>query len=257
MGLVVFAVMGLYLLISLGVVTWALSHAKKNGKSTKRWGLGAALVMYMIPFWDLLPTIAADQYYCATESGFFVYKTLDQWKEQNSGVIESLSLAHLPDQYRIDNDPLFRNHRRYLLPDGTLLTARFDVRDRLMYVEYKKTDGETGVQLNERLRRAHKYDGPGLIKLSRDEYVLIDIGTNEVLAREVNFQQSTKGKIWSTLNDSGWKFWFQSYARCDPKNFPNGGMQRYLDGFDSDCINNKRGEEKQRDGITISCPWRH
>ena len=81
---------GVYLLISIGVVVWAISHANKNGKSAKRWGWGAALVMYMIPFWDWIPTVAVHQYYCAKDSGFWVYKTLDQWKAENPGVMEGL-----------------------------------------------------------------------------------------------------------------------------------------------------------------------
>lgn len=259
MGLVVFAVIGLYLLLSIGVVKGAMALARNGGGSVNLWGWGAALVMYLIPFWDLLPTVAAEKYYCATESGFFTYKTLDQWKEQNPRVIETLSITHLPEQYRIvEPNPTYPNHRKYLLPDGTSLHAFFDVRNSLMFVEYKKADGESGVQLNERLRQAYKYEGPGLLKLSRSEYVVTDIETNEVLAREVNFQKSTKGKIWNTLSDSGWKFWFQSYDSCVkdyPQNFPNGGMQRYVHSFDSDCIG-KRAEEKQRGGITISCPWR-
>jgi hypothetical protein len=36
MGFVIFVAMGVYLLISLGVVTWAVSHAKKNGKNVKK-----------------------------------------------------------------------------------------------------------------------------------------------------------------------------------------------------------------------------
>ncbi len=87
MGFVVLMVMGVYLLISLGVVMWAIRHAKKNGKSAKRWGWGAALVMYLIPFWDWIPTVAVHQYYCAKDSGFWVYKTLDQWKAENPGVM--------------------------------------------------------------------------------------------------------------------------------------------------------------------------
>ena len=90
MGFVIFGAMGLYLLISLGVVAWAISHAKKNGKSAKRWGWGAALVMFMIPCWDWIPTVATHQYYCAKDSGFWVYKTLDQWKAENPGVMETL-----------------------------------------------------------------------------------------------------------------------------------------------------------------------
>jgi hypothetical protein len=90
MGFVILLVMVVYLAISLGVVAWAIKHAKSNGLSVKKWGWGTALVMYMIPFWDWLPTVAVHQYYCAKDSGFWVYKTLDQWKAENSGVMETL-----------------------------------------------------------------------------------------------------------------------------------------------------------------------
>ena len=42
MGFVVFVVMGLYLLISIGVVKGAIAYAREKGKGTKRWGWGAA-----------------------------------------------------------------------------------------------------------------------------------------------------------------------------------------------------------------------
>ncbi len=83
MGLVIILVMGLYLLIAIGVVSWAMSYAKKNGKRVMRWGWGAAFVMFLIPFWDWIPTVAAHKYYCATEAGFWVYKTPEQWKREN------------------------------------------------------------------------------------------------------------------------------------------------------------------------------
>ena len=90
MGFVIVVVGAAYLLISIGVVVGTVSYARKHGRSVKRWGWGAALVMWLIPFWDWLPTVAAHQYYCATESGFWVYKTLDQWKKENPGVAETL-----------------------------------------------------------------------------------------------------------------------------------------------------------------------
>ncbi|MDO9371420.1 MAG: hypothetical protein Q7U07_02350 [Gammaproteobacteria bacterium] len=90
MGLAYLLAFAVYLLISLGVVRWAIRHARKNGKSVKRWGWGAALIMYGIVFWDWIPTLVTHHYYCATESGFWVYKTLDQWKAENPGVMERL-----------------------------------------------------------------------------------------------------------------------------------------------------------------------
>jgi hypothetical protein len=47
-------------------------------------------VMYLIPFWDWLPTVAVHQFYCAKDSGLWVYKTPDQWKAENPGVAETL-----------------------------------------------------------------------------------------------------------------------------------------------------------------------
>jgi hypothetical protein len=90
MGAVVILVMGLYLLISIGVVKAAIAYARKNGKRVWAWGWGAALVMYLIPFWDWIPTVVMHRYYCATEAGFWIYKTPEQWIKENPGVISGL-----------------------------------------------------------------------------------------------------------------------------------------------------------------------
>jgi len=57
MGFVIVVVFGLYVLISIGVVAWAINYAKKHNKSAKRWGWGAALGMYLLIFWDWIPTV--------------------------------------------------------------------------------------------------------------------------------------------------------------------------------------------------------
>jgi hypothetical protein len=82
--------MALYLLISIGVVVATIAYARKNGKRVWLWGWSAALVMYLIPFWDWIPTVAMHRYYCATEAGFWVYKTPEQWMKENPGVISGL-----------------------------------------------------------------------------------------------------------------------------------------------------------------------
>ena len=102
MGLVILGIAALYLLISIGVVMSAAAYARKHGKSAKRWGWSAVLVMYLIPFWDWLPTIATHQYYCATQSGFWIYKTLDQWKKENPGVMETLVANAVWPHHEID-----------------------------------------------------------------------------------------------------------------------------------------------------------
>ena len=79
-GLAVLVVMGLYLLISIVAVRAAVIYARKQGRRAWVWGLVTAVVMYNLVFWDWIPTVATHQYYCATEAGFWTYKTVDQWK---------------------------------------------------------------------------------------------------------------------------------------------------------------------------------
>jgi hypothetical protein len=106
MGLVIIGALALYLLLSIAVVIGAIKFAKQNGKSAKRWGWSAALVMYLIPFWDWIPTVAVHQYYCSTEAGFWVYKTPEQWVKENPRVIETLALASA------DKELQYLNHKK-------------------------------------------------------------------------------------------------------------------------------------------------
>jgi len=142
----------LYLLISIVVVRWAIRYARHNGRSTKRWGWGAALVMYLIPFWDWLPTLAVHQYYCATEAGFWVYKTVDQWKAENPGVMETL--VYMKDMPRLQT------------PYGR------------------------ATMLNQRFLHIFKYEGPLLLNRWRIETEIRDSKNGEVIAREINFSTS-------------------------------------------------------------------
>ena len=255
MGIVLAGAFALYLLISIGVVTLAVKSARQQGANAKGLGWTAALVMYLIPFWDLLPTIAADQYNCARYAGLFVYKTVDRWKELNPGVFETLSLTHLPEDRRIELDrkdfSSDGRNRKYRMADGTTLLAYFDVKNELMFVEYKKPDGESGYQLNERFRYTRKTQSPDIIKLSREEYVVTDIATDEVLARQVNFKQSTKGRFQSG-GEGWWKFWLQSDQGCSKDKFPDGGIHRYINSLRTDCIPIKDAT-RLRNGIVVRC----
>jgi len=89
-GLMVFLALGVYLAVSVWVVWLSARWAKKRGRRGWVWGGVAAFVMYNLVFWDWIPTVATHKYYCANESGFWVYKTLDQWKAENPGVADRL-----------------------------------------------------------------------------------------------------------------------------------------------------------------------
>jgi len=105
--LVLLIVIGLAFVVAIPL---AVRYAKCTGSSKWRWGIAAFLLVFLPIFWDWIPTVAMHQYYCANESGFWVYKTLDQWKAENPGVMEGLA-AHLTIQSTSDGDLQTMNER--------------------------------------------------------------------------------------------------------------------------------------------------
>jgi len=151
-GIVVIPAVLLYLLLSIVVVLLAVRYARKSGRRAKCWGWGAALVMYLIPFWDWLPTVATHQYYCAKDAGFWVYKTVDQWKAENPGVMETLV-------YKKD-------------------------------MPHIQTPYGRATVLNQRFLHIYKQEGSFLYNRWRIETEIRDVKNGEVIAREVDFSTS-------------------------------------------------------------------
>jgi hypothetical protein len=200
MGLVVFGAIGLYLLISIAVVIGAISYARKHGKSAIRWGSGAALVMYLLVFWDHIPTVVAHRYYCEKEAGFWVYKTLDQWKAENPGVMETLptpSKTGSPTRYEAYDD----GHGKR---DTYLLNDRFN------WI-------------------VSQQDKSILLPVIRTEHEVKDIKKNEILARYVDF--STGNSVKDTVGPPGpLKFWL-SNRHCLSGGNNQDALRNFRDNF--------------------------
>jgi hypothetical protein len=179
-----------YLVLSIVVVIWAIKYARNNRKHVKRWGWGAALVMFLIPCWDWIPTVAVHQYYCATESGFWVYKTLDQWKAENPGVLETL-----------------------VANKGAPSTRQGDMEN------YTDT-----YLLNQRINKVVKQNGPLLFNRWRHEQYLVDAKTNEALARYVYFSTSQERQ---QAGWNGWKFWLSNRNCIDSGKHPQHHFYEY------------------------------
>ena len=96
-------------------------------------GLGRGLIDVFDPFWDWLPTVATHQFYCATDSGFWVYKTPEQWKAQNPGVMETL--------VKNKNAPSTHDGDDNNYTDTDFLNQRFNLASKKMAHSYS-TDGE-------------------------------------------------------------------------------------------------------------------
>jgi hypothetical protein len=217
MGLAILFGLAVYLLISAVVIWAARRWARRNGRDPRRWGWGAALVMYLIPFWDLIPTLVMHQYRCATEAGFWVYKTPEQWVAENPGVLETLSVSHLPEQYYKGLPPGTPSNstiidRHYVLPDGTELVAQFRSNGELMYVDLRSPDGAWGFQINERIQWVIRQTGPHLVNLWRQEETVVDSGSKQVLARYVDFRAGYGNWLESGTRHGlqGAKFWLQN-----------------------------------------------
>jgi len=192
-GLAVLVVMVLY----LSLLFWATKSGwrwgiKKKGWTGKKRYLGAMigfLIVYLPVFWDWLPTVALHQYYCSKESGFWIYKTLNQWKDENPGVIENLERIP-PRQYLTKTQHTFLGTRvdQYLLPNDLNLDAYYDGRNQLTFVIIKKNGNQEGYWLNQRFNWVSENIPSRILdNLTRHEEIIMDSKDNTEIARLVNY----------------------------------------------------------------------
>lgn len=131
-GLIVLFAFVVYLWLSSLVVWLAMRWAKRTGRSARRWGIAAGLFMYLLVFWDHIPTLVLHKYYCATKAGFWVYKTPEQWKAENPGVAETLTWREKSQRYQnADGSWGFKLNERFVWehqqPKSLVLPVNFDI----------------------------------------------------------------------------------------------------------------------------------
>ncbi len=85
-----------YLVVTFVLVLLVSRSARKRGKKGWKWGLPAAICMYLLVFWDHIPTLVLHDYYCSTEAGFWMHVTPEQWVLENPGVIKTLKESLAP-----------------------------------------------------------------------------------------------------------------------------------------------------------------
>jgi len=135
------------------------------------------------------------KYECATEAGFWVYKTPEQWEKENPGVLETLvSPKNAPHTFEGSTD------------SGNYTTT---------YIT------------NSRFRWVVKHSGPHLFNLWREEQEFVDVKTGEVLAKYVDFSTS---QIRRQAGWSGWKFWLDK-RHCDQGEMNQGKFWRVEDAL--------------------------
>ncbi len=194
-GLAVIVVGALYLML----LVWATAGGWRLGidwRGKKPW-LGAIigfLIVFLPVFWDWIPTIVVHKYYCAKDSGFWVYKTLDQWKAENPGVMETLVVNKgAPSRYeRFD--------------DGHGETSTYLLNDRFNWIVTQQ-------------------DFSAFLPIIRVEQQVKDVNTGEVLARYTNYGAGNSVK--NTVGPPGpLKFWLHN-AYCSGGEWNQGLMYSF------------------------------
>ena len=112
----------LIVLAILITVPLAIRYARKSGRNKWAWGIGVFLLIFLPVFWDWIPTVLMHKYYCSTEAGFWVYKTADQWKAENPGVMETLVQAdsHFVSERNVSTYSL-NSRFEWVLTDSSVL----------------------------------------------------------------------------------------------------------------------------------------
>jgi hypothetical protein len=138
-----------YLAVSIGVTILAVRWAKNRGRRPWVWGGLVALIMYHLVFWDYLPTLITFKYLVHTRSGFWVYKTPEQWKVENPRVVETLTWSN----------------------------------NRTDYYDYP--NARIGFKLNERIAWITIDNRTSVVPVNAKENIIIDVDNNDILVRTV------------------------------------------------------------------------
>ncbi|WP_260294245.1 hypothetical protein [Sedimenticola hydrogenitrophicus] len=173
-GFLVLGGLIIYLILTLILVWVGVRVARERGKPAWKGGVPVLVVMYLLLFWDWIPLRVAHSYYCATEGGFSLNKSLEQWKAENPGVAKTL--RPIPDPTRTSTGNLVRYP----------LNQRFawDIYTTREFLEIRK----------------------------RDERI-IDTKTGEVLARYVDFDSGQDQHNPKRFRDFRLWLWVESCER--------------------------------------------
>lgn len=218
LGLMVIGAALIYLILWIGVTVWAYRWAKRRGYSKGRASgvsFTAFFVMWLLVFWDWIPTVAAHKYYCAKEGGFFVHKSLEQWKKENPGVVETLT------------------------PYGDLKTKYVEL-GRAPRKEPYPGAGYNVPWLNERIyyHSDLERDITKPFPVHKWTSFLVDSKSGTKLAEFVYFRSGYSPAM-TTGGLSGFKFWL-AYSDCTGERMEN--AKRKFDEFLNDAVH--LGEKK-------------
>ncbi len=159
MGLIVIPVLLSYLVFATLFPIYLARRAKKQGGKGWIWGWGMFLLLWGLAFWEWPFNTMTHNYYCENEAGFVINKTLDEWKQENPGVVETLVASKEVSSTNIGDTTKFVLNQR-LTMEHTNTNYWFDV----VKIEEKIVDIQTGNILAEYIDfNAKRYGGGNLV----------------------------------------------------------------------------------------------
>lgn len=139
LGLAYIVFFGVYGWLSIKLVRRASQWAKARDRSPLLWGGLVIVLAYSVVFWDLIPTYAAHRYYCGTQGGFAIHRTLEAWQVEHPGVAQTLAPVEDARLVKIDGGVYYPLNQRF---NWEILTTK------LWYILSRRderiVDGETG-----------------------------------------------------------------------------------------------------------------
>jgi hypothetical protein len=204
----------LYLTISIAISRWAAGLARERGYSGRKWGVTVFLLMIGLIFWDWLPMELLYRYECSVNSGLYHEKSIDDWKNENPGVWDTLGPEKLPEEYfvKVKHGRERSKSKYYKLPDGTELIARYDIVGKHKYTDMVKDDGIMRFWLNQRFYTEY-VDTNMLFHVLKEENRIVDYKTGEVIVTHVDYRTDIQPIGLGTDRLSDYKFWMQK-ASC-------------------------------------------
>lgn len=207
LGLYYILLFWIYYVIAKYFWKFAIEWAERKNRNKKLWGGFVVFVFYNLIFWDLIPVYALHAYKCSTEGGLKINKTLDDWKQENPGVAETLNSvpALTQRQFLIKEEGL---EKTYKLPDSSRLRALYDVNKSYMYTTIKRSDGTSASWLNQRLISEHSENNIWYIVRKKEDRI-VDTLTGQIMVQFIDFDTDLSNPVVKSENVRNFKMWMK------------------------------------------------
>ena len=113
LGLIYLAGIMAYLII-IALVVWLISWiAKKNGGTSQLWTMITVVVLLGLVLWDWPLMEIMFRHNCSTQAGFTINKTLEQWKDENPGIADTLHPTDGAPSTKVGNTTTYSLNQRF------------------------------------------------------------------------------------------------------------------------------------------------